>query len=118
MSLLDDPLFAELRAEATQWHLTQSATVRRYGTMLVNGRDQPTEVLIFYGLVGVNRREGQGGYFAIEFPHTAKLRPGDVVTLAQRPDLPLVVDDYTPATEAAPLGKARCTLRKEAPHAS
>ena len=60
MSLLDDPLFAELRAEATQWHLTQSATVRRYGTMLVNGRDQPTEVLIFYGLVGVNRREGQG----------------------------------------------------------
>ena len=117
MSLLDDPLFAELRAEATQWHLTQSATVRRYGTMLVNGRDQPTEVLIFYGLVGVNR-EGQGGYFLIEFPHTVKLRPGDVVVLAQRPDLPLVVDDYTPATEAAPLGKARCTLRKEAPHAS
>ena len=115
MSLLDDPLFAELRAEATQWHLTQSATVRRYGTMLVNGRDQPTEVLIFYGLVGVNRREG---YFLIEFPHTVKLRPGDVVTLAQRPDLPLVVDDYTPATEAAPLGKARCTMRKEAPHAS
>lgn len=115
MSLLDDPLFAELRAEAMQWHLTQSATVRRYGTMLVNGRDQPTEVLIFYGLVGVNRREG---YFLIEFPHTAKLRPGDVVTLAQRPDLPLVVDDYTPATEAAPLGKARCTLRKEAPRAS
>ena len=115
MSLLDDPLFAELRAEATQWHLTQSATVRRYGTVLVNGRDQPTEALIFYGLVGVNRREG---YFLIEFPHTAKLRPGDVVTLAQRPDLPLVVDDYTPATEAAPLGKARCTLRKEAPRAS
>ena len=115
MSLLDDPLFAELRAEATQWHLTQSATVRRYGTMLANGRDQPTEVLIFYGLVGVNRREG---YFLIEFPHTAKLRPGDVVVLAQRPDLPLVVDDYTPATEAAPLGKARCTLRKEPPHAS
>lgn len=115
MSLIDDPLFAELRAEATQWHLTQSATVRRYGTMLVNGRDQPTEVLIYSGLVGVNRREG---YFLIEFPHTAKLRPGDVVTLAQRPDLPLVVDDYTPATEAAPLGKARCTLRKEAPHAS
>ena len=115
MSLLDDPLFAELRAEATQWHLTQSATVRRYGTMLVNGRDQPTEVLIFYGLVGVNRREG---YFLIEFPHTAKLRPGDVVVLAQRPDLPLVVDDYTPATEAAPLGKARCTMRKEAPRAS
>ena len=115
MSLLDDPLFAELRAEATQWHLTQSATVRRYGTMLVNGRDQPTEALIFYGLVGVNRREG---YFLIEFPHTVKLRPGDVVTLAQRPDLPLVVDDYTPATEAAPLGKARCTLRKEAPRAS
>ena len=115
MSLLDDPLFAELRAEATQWHLTQSATVRRYGTVLVNGRDQPTEALIFYGLVGVNRREG---YFLIEFPHTAKLRPGDVVVLAQRPDLPLVVDDYTPATEAAPLGKARCTLRKEAPHAS
>ena len=115
MSLLDDPLFAELRAEATQWHLTQSATVRRYGTMLVNGRDQPTEALIFYGLVGVNRREG---YFLIEFPHTVKLRPGDVVTLAQRPDLPLVVDDYTPATEAAPLGKARCTLRKEPPHAS
>ena len=86
MSLLDDPLFAELRAEATQWHLTQSATVRRYGTMLVNGRDQPTEVLIFYGLVGVNRREGQGGYFLIEFPHTAKLRPGDVVVLAV-PDL-------------------------------
>lgn len=115
MSLLDDPLFAELRAEATQWHLTQSATVRRYGTMLVNGRDQPTEVLIYSGLVGVNRREG---YFLIEFPHTAKLRPGDVVTLAQRPDLPLVVDDYTPATEAAPLGKARCTMRKEAPRAS
>ena len=115
MSLLDDPLFAELRAEATQWHLTQSATVRRYGTMLANGRDQPTEALIFYGLVGVNRREG---YFLIEFPHTVKLRPGDVVTLAQRPDLPLVVDDYTPATEAAPLGKARCTLRKEPPHAS
>ena len=115
MSLLDDPLFAELRAEAEQWHLTQSATVRRYGTALVNGRDQPTEALIFYGLVGVNRREG---YFLIEFPHTVKLRPGDVVTLAQRPDLPLVVDDYTPATEAAPLGKARCTLRKEPPHAS
>ena len=57
MSLLDDPLFAELRAEATQWHLTQSATVRRYGTMLVNGRDQPTEALIFYGLVGVHRRD-------------------------------------------------------------
>ena len=117
MSLLDDPLFAELRAEATQWHLTQSATVRRYGTMLVNGRDQPTEALIFYGLVGVNRRDG-GGYFLIEFPHTVKLRPGDVVALAQRPDLPLVVDDYTPATEAAPLGKARCTMRKEAPRAS
>ena len=113
--MLDDALFHELRAEATQWHLTQSATVRRYGTALVNGRDQPTEALIFYGLVGVNRREG---YFLIEFPHTAKPRPGDVVTLAQRPDLPLVVDDYTPATEAAPLGKARCTLRKEAPRAS
>ena len=115
MSLLDDPLFAELRAEATQWHLTQSATVRRYGTMLANGRDQPTEALIFYGLVGVNRREG---YFLIEFPHTAKLRPGDVVTLAQRPDLPLVVNDSSPAPEAAPLGKARCTMRKEAPRAS
>ena len=118
MSLLDDPLFAELRAEATQWHLTQSATVRRYGTMLVNGRDQPTEVLIFYGLVGVNRREGQGGYFLIEFPQQVKLRPGDVVVLAQRPDLSLVVDDYTPATEAAVFGKARCTMRKEAPRAS
>ena len=117
MSLLDDALFHELRAEAEQWHLTQSATVRRYGTALVNGRDQPTEALIFYGLVGVNRREGQGGYFLIEFPHTVKLRPGDVVSLAQRPDLPLIVESYTPATDNAPLGKARCVFRVEPPRA-
>ena len=75
------------------------------------------ETLVFSGLVGVKRRDAQGGFVTVEFPHDAPISPGDVVSLAQRPDLPLIVESYTPATDNAPLGKARCVFRVGPPRA-
>lgn len=117
MSLTDDPTFHALRAEAMAWHLTQTAHVTRHGTEIQGGRDVDVEIAVFSGLVGVKRRDAQGGFVTVEFPHDAAISPGDVVSLAQRPDLPLIVESYTPATDNAPLGKARCVFRVEPPRA-
>lgn len=113
---MDMDFLREMREEVEAWHLTQYAEVTRSDSVVIDGRDQIRDVMIYFGPAAVKRIAAQPDTFSLEIPlGKAELRPNDIVRVDRRSDPVFIVKNISPVTENALLAKASITYRKDPP---